>query len=297
MIDNFDDWRAVDVIRGLDFDKYLAIDAASNSRLKLLDHSPSRYKANPSSTVTRSMSIGTLAHCAVLEPSEFDLRYVAPPPSCSDRRTKAYREWADLAPRGAEIVRAQDAAMALEIAATIAADEHLKRFFGPDCESELTIVWIDDASGVRCKCRLDKFCPGIGFIDLKTTQDCSPAQFPWAAKKYSYFQQAAFYRRGIQAAQTAGLLPSTGDDARCYMLAIESGAIREHALYVVPDAEITFFDAQIAEKLETLKQCAKSGQWPGPGGMHGAPIPLEYRGRLGDVVEDVSELGEGWGDE
>jgi hypothetical protein len=284
----------VGVIRGLDFDKYLAIPAANSSRLKLLDHSPARYRINPVQSASRSMGVGTLIHCAVLEPSQLDARYVAPPASCADRRTKAHKEWLTLAPRNAEVVKAEDLNLARAVAATLHADPHLDKFFGPDCESELTILWTDE-SGIRCKARVDKYCPGIGILDLKSTQNCSVAEFPWSAKKYGYFAQAAFYRRGVMAAIKAGLLPPAGDDVPCYVLAVETGAVRDHALYQIPAGEIYAFDAEIARKLDLLATCERTGSWPGPNGAAWAPIPLEYRGKIEGMEESTEEIGADWG--
>ena len=286
----------VEVIRGLDFEQYLAIDATNNSRMKLLDRSPLHYLKNPSTKTTAAMSLGTMTHTAVLEPSEFLNRYSKLPPGVKyDKRTKAFKEHVALLGPGVDVVRSGDYERALEIAHHIHSDPMLERLFGRDCESELTILWVDPETGIRCKVRVDKFCPQDGFVDLKSTVDCSVAQFPWFAKRYGYVRQMAFYRRGIMAAIDAGLLKCERPGVPAYVLAAETGPVRAHALYVIPDAEITHFDSEVSRHLHTIRECATTGKWPGPGGE--APIPLEYPGALDYEDEpDDDGVSEDWGE-
>lgn len=283
----------VEVIRGLDFEKYLAIEAVSNSRLKLLDKSPLHYEANPSTESTRSMGLGTLVHTALLEPSEYTRRYVCPPPGMRmDKRTKAYKEFLEHAPAGVEVVKGSDYHLATTIADDVRNDPALARFFGPDCESELTVIWTDEATVLRCKCRIDKFCPGIGALDVKTTQDCTLNRFPWDAKKYGYFQQAAFYTRGIKAAQKAGKLPETQPHDPFYFLAVETGPVRAHALYVTPGAEQFHFDSVVSARLDAIAECKAKDSWPGPNGESGEPLLLTYPGALGYEDDDIIAMEE-----
>lgn len=277
---DFDEaFAEVEVIRGLEFDRYLDIDAVSNSRMKLFDKSELHYFTNPSFEATRSMNIGTMTHTALLEPSEYVVRYVpAPAGMRMDKRTKAYQGFLETVPAGCEVVSTRDFRLALEIARRIRETPTLVKFFADNCESELTIIWTDTATGLRCKCRIDKWCPGIGALDLKTTQDCTPREFAWSARKYGYFQQRAFYGRGIKAAQKAGKLAAAPDDF--YFLAVETGQVLAHALYKVPEVEAFHFDSVVSDRLDTIAECTKTGIWPGPNGVSGEPLALEYPGRL-----------------
>jgi len=73
--------------------------------------------------------------------------------------------------------------------------------------AESSIYWYED--DIICKCRPDVLCPPIDaphtdneivIVDYKTTQSCDPKQFNYSVRKYGYDLQAAFYRRGVEAA-------------------------------------------------------------------------------------------------
>ena len=71
---------------------------------------------------------------------------------------------------------------------------------------EASFYWYED--DVLCKCRPDVICSPQGIhqdfeivaVDYKTTYSCSPESFLESVLKYGYDQQAAWYRRGLEAA-------------------------------------------------------------------------------------------------
>jgi hypothetical protein len=71
---------------------------------------------------------------------------------------------------------------------------------------EASFYWYED--DVLCKCRPDVICSPQGVhqdfeivaVDYKTTFSCSPSSFLDSVLKYGYDQQAAWYRRGLEAA-------------------------------------------------------------------------------------------------
>ena len=71
---------------------------------------------------------------------------------------------------------------------------------------EASFYWYED--DVLCKCRPDVICSPQGphqdfeivAVDYKTTFSCSPELFLESVLKYGYDQQAAWYRRGLEAA-------------------------------------------------------------------------------------------------
>ena len=72
--------------------------------------------------------------------------------------------------------------------------------------AEASFYWYE--GDVLCKCRPDVICQPQGphqendivAVDYKTTFSCSPEAFKESVLKYGYLQQAAWYRRGLQAA-------------------------------------------------------------------------------------------------
>ena len=72
---------------------------------------------------------------------------------------------------------------------------------------ESSFYWYED--DVLCKCRPDLICPPLDnpnskdeivIVDYKTTQSVEPYTFAMSVKKFRYDLQAAYYRRGMEAA-------------------------------------------------------------------------------------------------
>jgi len=73
--------------------------------------------------------------------------------------------------------------------------------------AESSFYWYED--DVLCKCRPDLICPPLDnpnskdeivIVDYKTTQSVEPYTFAKSVKKFRYDLQAAYYRRGMEAA-------------------------------------------------------------------------------------------------
>jgi len=178
--------------------------------------------------------LGTLAHRLILEPESRHLITLAP--DFGDLRTKAGKEakaaWmANLKP-DMEVVDAEVFAAASAMAA--AADSHrtmreLLNVAGGF--NELTIVWTDADTGVRCKARIDRYITGHLILDLKTARAATAFAFTRATVAYGYHLQAAWYRHAIAQA-TGELLPFV-------FAVLESSAPYSCALYELDDATIT----------------------------------------------------------
>lgn len=131
---------------------------------------------------------------------------------------------------------------------------------------ELTILWEHD-SGVLCKSRIDRVVEhdvlGTVAVDYKTTRNAQPGrhEFGRSALRHAYDVQAAFY---LEALASVGL-PT---DNFCFV-AQEKSPPYDVVSYVVPAdrqggpslLEVARQDMQDA--LQTYKQCAAAGEWPG----------------------------------
>jgi hypothetical protein len=88
--------------------EYHAHPALSASGLRVLKRSPLHYwdrYINPDRVTTEpteAMQLGTLIHCAVLEPDQFDVRYIAVPEGIDKRTKEGKQVWADLLATGRE---------------------------------------------------------------------------------------------------------------------------------------------------------------------------------------------------
>ena len=148
---------------------------------------------------TPSLKLGSAIHCAILEPDQYEGRYVVCPEECSDRRTKAYKEWAAnanalaivLTPSEGEIVkRASDAFFRNKTAARLLA-------LG-DAETEH--YWRHPA-GADCRAKIDWLVGSQIIFDIKTCDDARPHRFRQSIIDYRYDLQAVHYMEAVQCKQ------------------------------------------------------------------------------------------------
>ena len=179
---------------------YHADPAVSASHLKKVMQSPYHYWSaylNPDRVAmvpTAAMRLGSLTHCAVLEPDELTKRYQLAP----DRRTNAGKAAVvEMAAAGIEAVSEADLAQALQMADAVRSNSTASLLLA-NGQAEQSFWWDDIATGLRCKCRPDWF-DGETIVDLKTCQDASAAGFAKAVAAFHYQLQAAHYLCGTLA--------------------------------------------------------------------------------------------------
>lgn len=155
--------------------------------------------ANPSNEETDAMRLGTLFHMATLEPAKY-----ADSVACWDGGRRAGKDWAafkeSAESEGRSVVTADErdqlAAWANAARRHETADKLLWSREGP---AEVGYVWDDAATGLRCKCKLDKVTPGLVISDIKTSRDPDLHDFGRAMVRYGYDMQAAMYLDGYRA--------------------------------------------------------------------------------------------------
>lgn len=195
------------------------------------------------------MILGSMVHCLILEPSEFQKRYTY---AEFDLRTKAGKEWACTVPEGMEIVNEELYQKAYRMAGAICASNSASKLISLCTEFESVVHW--DVNGVQCRSKLD----GIGtttsgktvVVDLKTTVDASPESFAKSIVNYRYHVQAAFYMDAIQADSFA-------------FICVENTAPYNAAVYQLDADSIDIGRAEYMADLEVYKRCLQTDEWPG----------------------------------
>jgi len=145
---------------------------------------------------TKALLEGRVIHCAVLEPDEFDARYIVSPKI--DKRTKAgkeeYAAFVDEA-NGREVLAPELYDTALSIQKAVyghsVASELLQ-----DGKAEMAAFWKDERTGLDMKAKADYLNADV--IDLKTARDASPGSFSKACADFKYGWQAVHYMRGFE---------------------------------------------------------------------------------------------------
>lgn len=196
------------------------------------------------------MRLGSLVHCAVLEPHELPHRYMRIPDGL-DRRTKDGKAaWLELERSGLDLIKAADWDVAMAMAdATLLHPAASELLTIPDGMAELSFWWSD--GDLRCKCRPD-WLAGDVIVDLKTTTDASPLGFARAVVNFGYHLQAAHYLAGVGA-------------ARFVFIAVEKAPPYAVGVYELDAAALATGEQLRQEALHLIRQCRQADQWPGYG--------------------------------
>lgn len=243
---------------GVPMATYLKIDAASNTALGWLKKSPAHMKAyiEEPPTFVDSESVGSALHCLVLEGEDaFRLRYHRGPGD--DKRLAVWKDADRHCPTGVILLRESVWKAVHRMAENIHAHPAARLALTGITATELTGVWVEEKSGVRCKLRTDAVNPTIGaIVDLKTTRDAAERPFSRSIFDFGYHRQGALYRRGMRvlAPETEWVYP--------IIIAIEKDPPFAVAVYRIMEEAIEVGDEEIDRLLPVYRECASNGHWP-----------------------------------
>lgn len=252
------------VRHGLSIDDYHAMPGASKSVLDSIAQSPAIAYArhvDPNRPAQRDKAgqlEGQLAHCAVLEPDEFGKRY-AVGPDVSTKAVKAWKEFEAALPAGVVGIKPEQYEVAMRQAESVRALPEIRDALAHGA-AEVSAFWIDEATGMQCRCRPDWVhdCgdAGVILLDLKTYSDASPAEFRRQVARKRYHVQDAFYSDGYAAASG---LPVLG----FVFVAVETEYPFAASALMLDDAAKNTGRALYQRDLATYAECMRSGVWPG----------------------------------
>lgn len=238
--------------------------AVSKSHLDLVARSPLHYWAryvDPNRVEpepTPAMLLGTAVHTHVLELDAWDQRYIAAPEGI-DRRTKAGKEeWAafEAQAAGRSVISRADAELVMAIGRAVHGHPAAAYLLNQSGQAETTHMWTDEATGLQCKCRPDWLLDdGSLIVDLKTTEDASPAGFRKSIANFRYHVQAAWYLDGLERA--------TGKRPEQFLfVAVEKKPPHAVAVYAADVEMVAAGAAAAARDLEVLATCKQANAWP-----------------------------------
>lgn len=244
---------------------YHAHPAISKSHLDLIARSPLHYWArylDPKRVIpepTPAMRLGSALHAHVLELHKWDQEYAIAPEGI-DRRTKAGKETFaafEAEAAGKTVITSDDAAQIQAMGRAVFKHPAAAMLLGLPGKAETTHMWTDAATGLECKCRPDWLTDdGNIVVDLKTTEDASPAGFRKSIGQYRYGVQAAWYLNGLEAA--SGTRPS-----QWIFIAVEKKAPYAVAVYAADEQMIQLGHEQAMRDLQRIAECRADDRWPG----------------------------------
>lgn len=258
--------------RDVPFEEYLSWPCVHHSDLVLFNKSAAHVREamlHPRAG-TKAQEFGQAYHTAILEPGRFAKEYIAGISTDSDgnkidRRTKAGKEaWAEFEKnsRGMRILDPADYEMLIGMQRRIWRHPSVKELLSAPGHSEVSIVWVDEETGLKCKARLDRVAVYGGYpylVDLKTTdRDASERGVTSTIARYSYHQQAGMYHAGMEV-----LFP--GPYRKFAFVFQEKTRPYEPSVNDLDDVALAQGKSQFRKHLRRFKECLDSGEWPGYG--------------------------------
>jgi exodeoxyribonuclease VIII len=256
---------------------YFALPYCSNSRLSLMRRSPAHLKADieQPSEGTDAMRLGTAIHAAVLEPELFARRYSLAGSCCAELKSGPRKgqpcgntgtachdgEWycgqhkQDGAPDSVIALNMNDWNACVGIRASLLAHPKLSKLVDAEGRSELTVVWDDPETGVRCKARVDRLIEKFGIVlDLKKTLDARADAFERKIFEFGYYRQLGLYQDGLAA---HGI-----EIKHLVIAALESERPYAVAGYRLSDGAADAGREELRKLLNKYAACQAENNWP-----------------------------------
>lgn len=292
------------LIEGVPYETYAAHPGVSASVLKEILRSPQHYywrKTNPSSE-TPAKRFGKLLHMAVLEPDEYNRRFVVEPefigytkdgrPSArSGEAQEKKKEWYANLAADVVVVKQDERDRILVMRDRLMSHDLTKNLFAAGGAREATITWIDEETGIECKARPD-FVSSTGVcVNLKTTRDARESSFRNDIVKYGYNFSAAHYCAGGRAAS------AYRPDGYLFV-AIESEPPHGIMVYSGEVSVLWTGDHEYRKALKVLEGCLKTGVYPGyPTACKRIEVPEWYENMIQKDASDMMAAPPGFNEE
>lgn len=253
---------------GLSFDEYASIDAINQSFLKEFAKSPKHaqyWRATGGREQTDSMKFGRALHLAILEPQNFDTEVLEIPKI--DRRTKAGKiAWANYQRKseGRITLDPDERERIKHIAQSIIAHPAAADLFRTKGANEVTVLWTDPETQLKCKARMDRFTSykswGVA-MDMKSCQDVEKRAFQKTITNLGYDLQGSFTLQGLDILRP---IPNGSSSQRVFVwLAVESEGPFDVGVYEMVDDAVRHARQRIRRMLQEIKKCRETGIWPG----------------------------------
>lgn len=246
---------------------YNSINALNWSTLKYLATSPLLYKwrlDNPEPKKD-AFVVGAAAHCALLEPGEFDSRYAV---YVGRRFGKKWDSWQEDHPSVATLKSHE--MRVVEHITNAVLDNRDARELLEKCRHEEPMQWVDPDTGLQCKGRVDALCPDF-VCDLKTTRNVDPWVFARDFSRYMYDGQLAFYHTGAET-----LRKISGRETP-WVIAAQNCEPYDVVVYRMKPADLDTGRQLCLRLMKKLEECKAADWWPGCApGIQYLDVPPRY---------------------
>ena len=254
------------VSRTMGAKEYHAIYGVSGSGLHRALRSPAHWKASlAESRDTHATKVGSALHTLMLEPAEFERRYIVFQDRGDKRKqpTKGLWEAAqhEAAANSKDILAADDWDHLKGMQATLLLHPEAKALLHGSELKEVSLIWRPAHLPFALKTRPD-LIHGAGIVgDLKKTQDASPHAFTRAAADYGYFHQAAWNRWMLTQAAAAGMIELDAEALRFLIVAVEEEPPHGVGVFEIPRETLVDLVPAIQMIVATLAAAQETGRF------------------------------------
>ena len=146
---------------------------------------------------------GTALHEDILLPGRLESVVVEIPAHALTSDGKRYgNAWKEFAAEnvGKVLLKADELAVVAQMAAAVRRNKRAMHILDGDGPTEFSIRWECRETGLKRRCRLDKWNQHLGLIgDLKSARDVTPRGFAGAIMDRGYHRQDVYYNDGMEA--------------------------------------------------------------------------------------------------
>lgn len=244
----------------IEIDTYHAGPGISNSGLGDIAQSPFHFWSRhldprrPPRPQTQPQEDGQVAHCAILEPDQFNERYVVGPDV--SRATKKWKEFVADNP-DKTVIKPDQYARAMHQRDAVWAIPDVAQALSKG-RPEVSAYWNDPKTGVLCRCRPDfvhDAGSGVVLVDVKTFSDARPREFGRQCARMNYHRQDAFYSDGYQQATNIEVLGFI-------FVAVEMPWPHAALPSMLDDDSRAAGAAQYRRALDLYAACLENNLWP-----------------------------------
>jgi len=165
----------VEMISGMSFADYANIDAVNASTLLTywgVTPAEARYIQTRGDDDTTAKTVGSATHAAILEPDTFEQTFATQPSAAGlgfgDFRTRESRQKRDAWLAEHEdcvTITSAEYQAAIAMRDGVRRDKFLAGLLTSPGKNELTLLWTDEESGLKCKARLDHHVSRLEYPD------------------------------------------------------------------------------------------------------------------------------------
>lgn len=234
--------------------------SVSHSDLEVFHDSPMRYEARFITLTdpfqqTEDMVFGQVFHSLTLEGQlrckVIGAEYLS---KTGQKRGKAWEEFEAMNVDQILYSKAQVEKLYGMLASMKRHDKANDILFQMPGKVEQAIRWVDEETGLLCRCRLDKLCLENGIIaDIKTAKDSCPKLFAGTCYERGYHRQAALYQAAVKAV--------TGEEWPFVFIVVEKEPPFIVETYRLEDGFLKLGRDENEADLQQFARCRKSGIW------------------------------------